>query len=57
MATTKDANKKRVEKLARQIAQIIHTNLQQEGKLKPSYMSPKFWAVVQIEIKKLEEDA
>jgi len=47
--------KERAAKLARKLAFIIYQVQQQEGTFKPSYMSPKFWALVQSEIRKMED--
>jgi hypothetical protein len=47
--------KERFEALARKIAPIIHADQQKNGKLKPSYTSPKFWVYIQREIRQLEE--
>lgn len=46
--------KMRVERLVGKIATILHDDIQREGKLKPNYMSPKFWAMVQGEIRRRE---
>jgi len=47
--------KERLEALARKIAPIIHADQQKNGQLKPSFMSPKFWAYIQREVRSLEE--
>jgi|GEM_PF-6488656 len=49
--------KVRVERLAGKIATILYEDIQRDGKLKPNYMSPKFWALVQGEIRRRENKA
>lgn len=44
----------RVNRLVYKIANILYTDLERYGKLKPNYMSPKFWALVQAEIRRRE---
>jgi hypothetical protein len=45
----------RLESLSKQIARILHNDIQRNGPLKPSHMSPKFWGSVQSEMIKLEK--
>lgn len=46
--------KTRLERLARKLAPIIQKDIEQHGKLKPSYMSPKFWVYIQREMEEFE---
>lgn len=47
--------KERLEAMARQIAPIIIEDLEKNGAMKPSYLSPKFWKYVEKEIETIQE--
>ena len=47
--------KTRFEALARKIALILRKDIVENGEMKPSYMSPKFWIYVQREMQKFDD--
>ena len=47
--------KVRLERLARKLALVIKNDIEQNGDLKPSYMSPKFWVYIEREMKRFED--
>ena len=44
-----------MQRLARKLAVAIQKDIEQNGDLKPSYMSPKFWVYIQREMKRFED--
>jgi len=56
MSTQPIDKKQRLTALAKKLAKIIYEDEQKHGDLKPSYRSPKFWAYIEREMNKLNND-
>jgi len=49
------SNKERAKAFAKTVTHLVYEEQERNGYLKQSYISSKFWGLMQVEIRKLED--